>query len=84
MANNKLIKFLSKPLISGLLKSIPFGIGSVAGNVLSEHKGVGNVDQKELAPQLLKILIYVVLLYLIFNGKLSFEEASQYKEFISQ
>ena len=83
MGNGKLIKFLNKPIIAGLVKSIPFGIGSLASNVLGEVGGAGNVDKKELPAQLIKIGIYVVLLYLIFNNKLSFEDAENYKEFIN-
>ena len=78
----KIIKFLNKPLIAGVIKSIPFGIGSLAANVLGEVGGAGNVDKKELMPQLVKIGIYVVLLYLVFSGKLNMEDAESYKDFI--
>ena len=79
----KIIKFLTKPLIAGVIKSIPFGIGSLAANVLGEVGGAGNVDKKELMPQLVKIGIYVVLLYLVFSGKLNMEDAESYKDFIN-
>jgi len=78
----KIIKFLNKPLIAGIVKSIPFGIGSLASNILGEVGGAGNVDKKELMPQLVKIGIYVVLLYLVFSGKLNMETATEYKDFI--
>ena len=78
----KIIKFLNKPLIAGVVKSIPFGIGSLASNILGEVGGAGNVDKKELMPQLVKIGIYVVLLYLVFSGKLNMETATEYKDFI--
>ena len=79
----KIIKFLTKPLIAGVIKSIPFGIGSLAANVLGEVGGAGNVDKKELMPQLVKIGIYVVLLYLVFSGKLDMSQAENYKDFIN-
>ena len=78
----KIIKFLNKPLIAGIVKSIPFGIGSLASNILGEVGGPGNVDKKELPAQLIKIGIYVVLLYLVFSGKLNMETATEYKDFI--
>ena len=83
MGKSKLIKFLTKPLIAGVIKSIPFGIGSLAANVLGEVGGAGNVDKKELMPQLVKIGIYVVLLYLVFSGKLDMSQAENYKDFIN-
>ena len=82
MQKGKLINFLNKPIIAGLVKSIPFGIGSLASNVLGEVGGAGNVDKKELPAQLIKIGIYVVLLYLVFSNKLNMEDAEQYKDFI--
>ena len=82
MQKGKIIKFLNKPMIAGLVKSIPFGIGSLASNVLGEVGGAGNVDKKELPAQLIKIGIYVVLLYLVFSGKLNMEDAESYKDFI--
>jgi len=79
----KLLKFLNKPLVAGILKSIPLGIGSIASNVLSEANGVGRLDKKELPAQLIKIGIYAVLLYLVFSGKLNMSDATEYQEFLN-
>ena len=63
---------------------IPFGIGSVAENILNDNSTPpGEVDHEELAPQLIKIGVYIVLAYLFISGKISFEDAEQAKEFIN-
>ncbi len=80
---NNLLKFINKPLIKGVLKSLPFGVGSLAQNVLSETNGVGNIDQEELPAQLFKIVVYGVLIYLILSGNLSFDDAESVKDLIS-
>ncbi len=79
----KLLGFLNKPLVSGVIKSLPFGVGSIAQNFLGEAGGVGKADKKELPAQLVKIAIYVVLLYLVFSGRLDMSQAEDFKDFIS-
>ncbi len=76
------LKFLNKPLIGGILKSLPFGIGSIAQNVLSPVNGVGSLDKKELPAQLFKIALYAILVYMVVNGKLSWDDAESAKELI--
>jgi len=84
MANGtKILSFLKRPIVAGVLKSVPFGIGSLLQNVLGEVGGAGNVDKKELPAQLVKIGIYVVLLYLVFSGKLDMSQAEDFKDFIN-
>ena len=74
-------KILTGKVVSGLVKSIPFGVGSLAGNILDEVNGSepGQVDQKTITPQLIKLCIYAVLAYLVVSGKLSQEDAELFK-----
>ncbi len=77
------LKFLNKPLIGGILKSLPLGIGSIAQNVLSPVNGVGSLDKKELPAQLFKIALYGVLLYMLLSGKMDLSTAEEYKDLLT-
>ncbi len=74
-------KLLTGKVVGGLIKSIPFGVGSLAGNILDEVNGSqpGEVDKKSIYPQLIKLGIYAVLAYLVVSGKLSQEDAELFK-----
>ena len=76
-------KILLNPMIKGLIKSIPIA-GEMADNILdeTEESSAGSVNKKALAPQLIRLGIYVVLLYLALRGAISWEEAETGKEFI--
>lgn len=83
MAKGKILAFLNRPLIKGLIKSIPF-VGDVADNILDEQPGSpsGQVNRSDLTSKLIRMGILLGILYLVFSGKLSMEEAEGYKEFI--
>ncbi len=83
MQNGKLIKFLQKPMVKGLIKSIPF-VGEMAANVLNEvpHSPAGKVDKEDLIPTLVRMGVVIVLLYLAMSGKISFDDATNAKEFL--
>ncbi len=83
MANGKLLGFLQKPAIKGLIKSIPF-VGEMASNVLTEtsNSPAGEVDKDDMIPTLIRMGVVIVLLYLAMSGRISFDDAQQAKEFI--
>ena len=82
---SKIGKILTNPLIKSGLSLIPFGLGSLASNVLDRNGSpVGKVDAKTMPIKIMKVVIYAVLLYLVFSGKIDFEQAGQAKEFIGQ
>lgn len=80
----KLIKFLNRPLVKGLLKSIPF-VGDIVENINEETPQApqGTLDKKKLVIQLIRLAVLVGILYLVFSGKLTMEEAEEYKDFIN-
>jgi len=70
-------------ILQKVAPAIPFGIGSVAENILNDNSTpAGEIDNNELPAQLIKIGIYVVLVYLVLSGKLSWDDAEIAKEFI--
>ena len=80
---SKLLGFLQKPAIRGLIKSIPF-VGEMASNVLTEtsNSPSGKVDKEDLIPTLVRMGVVIVLLYLAMSGKISFDDATNAKEFL--
>ncbi len=84
MLKNKLLDFLKKPIVKGLIKSIPF-IGDIADNVLTEtaNSPAGRVDKGDLVTKLVRLTLLVGLLYLVFSGKISFDQAENAKDFLN-
>lgn len=78
--------FLTKPavlnVVKGVAKSIPFGIGSLAGNLIDEVNGSkpGQVDMKGIYPILLKIAIYIGLVLMVKYGLIDASDAEQIKQ----
>ena len=84
-SETKFGKIVTGPLVKGALGMVPFGIGSALSNVLDQNgTDPGTVDPQSFAPQMMKIVIYVVLIYLALSGKLTWEDAEQAKSFINQ
>ena len=78
-------KIITSPLIKSAIGMVPFGIGSTLSNILDKNgTEPGTVDPQSFAPQMMKIAIYIVLVYLALSGKLTWEDAEQAKEFIGQ
>ena len=78
-------KIITSPLIKSAIGMVPFGIGSTLSNILDKNgTEPGTVDPQSFAPQMMKIAIYIVLVYLALSGKLTWEDAAQAKEFIGQ
>ena len=77
-------KILTSKVAKGILKSVPFGIGSLAGNIIDEVNGSksGEIDKKSIYPQLIKLALYAALAYLIVSGKITPEQADTAKSII--
>jgi len=77
-------KIAASPLTAYAVEWIPFGIGSLASNLLNEVNGTkkGEIDKKSLGPILIQIVIYLVLGILLAKGVLSEGEVNVIKETI--
>ena len=84
MKKGWLLKLINKPLIKGVLKSVPF-VGDVVDNITEGtfQAPEGTLDKNKLYYSIWRLTILCVLLYLVFSGKISFEDAEQAKEFIN-
>ena len=84
MAKTKILNFLNKPLIKGLIKSIPF-VGDIADNILDEQPGSpsGQINRADMTSKIIRMAIMLGLLYLVFSGKLSMDQADEYKDFLN-
>ena len=80
----KLKRFSNSALFRGVVSSLPFGIGSLASNVLAEtdKSKQGTISTQELAPQLIKLGFYILLVLMALRGWISFEDVEQAKEVI--
>ena len=79
-----LMKLINKPLIKGALKTVPI-LGDLVDNLTEGTFDApeGVLDKNKLIFQIVRITILVVLLYLVFSGKIDFDEAEQAKEFLN-
>ena len=78
-------KILLNPIVKSGLSLIPFGLGSVASNILDRNGSpVGMVDTKTMPIKVMKMVIYAVLIYLVLAGKIDFDQAEQAKSLLSQ
>lgn len=77
-------KLLTSPVAKMLIKTLPLGIGSMAGNILdeTENSQPGEVNKEDLIPQLIKLAFYIVLVYLAIKGGISWDDAEAAKGFI--
>ncbi len=81
--DSKFGKILTSPLIKGVLTKLPFGVGSLVSEVVnSTTTPEGNINKEQLIHNVIKIAIYVALIYMVFSGKISWDDASNAKEFI--
>ena len=83
MGKGKLLNFLQKPLIKGLIKSIPF-VGDLGDNILTEtsKSPAGTMDKNDMVTKLIRLGLLVVLLYFVFSGKLDMDSAEEFKDFL--
>ncbi len=77
-------KLITSPVAKLLIKSLPFGIGSMAGNILdkTENSEPGQVNKEDAIPQIVKLAIYGILIYMAIKGGISWEDAEQAKNLI--
>ena len=89
MSRNKFIdtkvgKVLTSTAGKSLIGLLPFGIGSMASNVLNKvnDSNPGETDSNAFKIDLIKILIYVILGVLTAKGVLNTEDSSIIKDAI--
>lgn len=76
-------KFLTKPAVKGLISLIPFNVGSAAKEFLDKtDTPEGQMSREKAMLHFWKLVLYAVLLYLVISGKISFDQAQDYKEFV--
>ena len=82
--NTKVGKILTSPIAKGIISKLPFGVGSMASEFMSDTTDAkaGNMSREKLVHNLVKLGIYAVLLYLVFSGKIDFDQANDAKDFI--
>ena len=77
-------KILTSPIVKGVLTKLPFGVGSLMSEVVnSTSTPEGAINKEQLIHNVIKMAIYAVLLYLVFSGKMSLEDAEGAKGFIT-
>lgn len=82
---SKFFKVLTSPVVKGILTKVPFGIGSMAGDLLNKNEtSEGSMTKEKLLHSIIKMSIYAVLIYLAFSGKIDFDQAEQAKDFITK
>ena len=81
----KIGKILTSPVVKTALGLVPFGLGSAANELLSVQpkQPEGQLQSDRWVFHVLKIAIYAGILYLVFTGKLSMEDAEAAKDFIN-
>lgn len=74
---NKLLLFLGHPVVAGAVKTIPFGIGSLAANILDNLNGSkpGEVDGRTILPIIAKLAFYAIIVLAIAKGWITAEDA---------
>jgi len=78
-------KLLKSPIFRGLIKSLPFGIGSLFGGVMEEtaKSKEGEITREELIPLVIKLVIYGALIYLAIDGTITWEDAERAKDVVN-
>ena len=84
MKKGWILRLINKPLIKGVLKSVPV-LGDLVDNITESTFDApeGVLDKNKLIFQIVRIAILCILLYLVFSGKISFEEAEDAKQFLN-
>ena len=83
--STKVGKILTSTPFLTFATKIPFGVGSMLSDVLNKtDREPGKISPERLASNLVKIAIYCLLLWMVYNGKISFDDAERAKDFISK
>lgn len=82
----RLFKTLNKPAVKGTLGMVPFGIGSAITNILNvgPNSKPGEPEPTTFPQDMIKLVIYAILIYLALSGKITMDQAQDAKEFITQ
>lgn len=70
---DKLKKITKSPVVKGILKTIPFGVGDLVGGIMDEtsKSKSGAISTEELSPRVAKLVMYGTLLYYTLDCILS-------------
>jgi len=85
----KLGKLLTSPLAKGIISKVPI-VGGMAGELLNDTSRSqggtepGTLSREKLVHYAIKMAIAGILVYLVFSGKISWDDADTAKTFITQ
>ena len=72
-------------IVKAALELAPFNIGSFVKEIATKtDTPEGQVSREKLVFHIIKFIIYGVLIYLVFSGRIDFDQAEQAKEFLSE
>jgi hypothetical protein len=84
-SDTKIGKVLTSPIVKASIKLLPFNIGSAAAEMMEKtDTPVGSMNREKAVHHALKLIIYAVILYLVFSGKIGWDDAEQAKDLITQ
>lgn len=83
MPKGKIIKFLNRPLIKAVLKSVPF-VGDIVQNIDDEsfESPKGSFNPAAMVPVVIRLGALIVLAYFVLKGTITMEDAENVKELI--
>ncbi len=77
-------RFLTSTVVKGLVTKIPFGIGSLASDILNKNdREEGTLSREQLIHNIIKMAIYAVLVYFFLKGDITLEEVEEAKDMIN-
>lgn len=77
-------KILTSPIIKGVLTKLPFGVGSLVSEVVnSTSTPEGDINKSQVVHHAIKLAIYAALIYAVLTGKITWDDAEQAKELLS-
>ena len=77
-------KILTSGVVKAVITKLPFGIGSIASEMLnSTDTPEGEMNKEKMVHHLVKLAIYAALIYAVLSGKISWEDAESAKDLMS-
>ena len=73
-----LVAKVLKGLLTGIAKNTPI-IGDVVENVVSKDGGPGKIDYRKLVNQLIRLIIFFILVYSFLRGELPLAELLKFQ-----
>ena len=83
MKKGWLIKLINKPIIKGVLKTIPFA-GDIIQNIEDDsfQHPTGTFNPVAMIPVIIRLLFLIALAYFVLRGDVSIEDAQDVRELI--